>query len=426
MDNILPWSIDTAAARLKTLETRLDQNSPELQNVFTQTFFSTADTQITAAKLSLESPLRGALVSVKDLFDVAGFVTKAGTRVMAQDDAALKDAGAIENLREAGAIFVGHTNMTELAYSGLGLNPHYGTPDNARVKGCIPGGSSAGGAISVACDAVDIAIGTDTGGSLRIPAAFNGIVGFKPSQSVVSRKGCKPLSTSLDSVGPMAKNVATCHLAYRALAMGHDTEHRVVEPTFIIPNNYGMSDLEPAVQQAFESAVGQLSAAGYRVQVMAVDALEGLKSLAVWQFSAVESRAEYEDLYQSQRGQFDARVSSRMARADEVSAIAYCRTLRLREQLITQYKAEMGDKILLMPTVPMLPPKLSVFNDDEVYTRINLQVLRNPSIANVMDGCSISLPFSHGTDTIGVMLTATAYHDESLLELAQECERLFE
>jgi aspartyl-tRNA(Asn)/glutamyl-tRNA(Gln) amidotransferase subunit A len=148
--------------------------------------------------------------------------------------------------------------------------------------------------------------------------------------------------------------------------------------------------------------------------------------LAVWQFSAVESRAEYEDLYQSQRGQFDARVSSRMARADEVSAIAYCRTLRLREQLITQYKAEMGDKILLMPTVPMLPPKLSVFNDDEVYTRINLQVLRNPSIANVMDCCSVSLPFSHGTDTIGVMLTATAYHDESLLELAQECERLFE
>ena len=425
MYNTFPWSIETATERIKTLKKRLTVNAPELQSVFTQTFFSTLDAQVIAAKKTPDTPLKGALVSVKDLFDVEGFVTKAGTRVMGQDCTASKDAQVVENLRNAGAIFIGHTNMTELAYSGLGLNPHYGTPDNAVLTGCIPGGSSAGAAISVACGAADIAIGTDTGGSLRIPAAFNGIVGFKPTQGAVSRKGCKPLSTSLDSVGPMAKNVSACRLAYQTLSKGRYIKHSTVDPTFIIPSNYGMADLEPAVQQAFDAAIDKISMAGHRVDITTVDALEGLKSLAIWHFSAVESRAEYEDLYQSKREQFDTRVSSRMARADEVSAISYCQTLSIREQLIAQYKAEMGNKILLLPTVPILPPKLSIFSNDEVYSQINLQVLRNPSIANTIDGCSISLPFTHETNTIGVMLTATAYHDESLLELAQECELLF-
>lgn len=419
------WSIETASERIKILNQRLSVHAPELESVFTQTFLSTADAQVMAAKKMPDTLLKGALVSVKDLFDVEGFVTKAGTLVMAQDGTASKDAQAVKNLRNAGAIFIGHTNMTEFAYSGLGLNPHYGTPNNAVSAGCIPGGSSAGAAISIACDAADIAIGTDTGGSLRIPAAFNGIVGFKPTQSAVSRKGCKPLSTSLDSVGPMAKNVLGCRLAYEVLAKGSDTKKSTLEPTFIIPSNYGMADLEPAVQAAFDAAIDKLSMAGHRVNVTKVDALEGLKSLAIWQFSAVESRAEYEDLYQSKRAQFDTRVSSRMARADEVSAISYCQTLDIREQLIAQYKAEMGSKILLLPTVPILPPKLSIFSNDDVYTQINLQVLRNPSIANVIDGCSISLPFTHEANTIGIMLTAAAYHDESLLELAQECELLF-
>ena len=425
MYNTFSWSIETATKRIKTLKKRLIMNAPELQSVFTQIFFSTLDAQVITAKKIPDTPLRGALVSVKDLFDVEGFVTKAGTRVMAQDCTASKDAQVVENLRNAGVIFIGHTNMTELAYSGLGLNPHYGTPDNAVLTGCIPGGSSAGAAISVACDAADIAIGTDTGGSLRIPAAFNGIVGFKPTQGAVSRKGCKPLSTSLDSVGAMAKNVSACRLAYQTLSKGRYIKHSTVDPTFIIPSNYGMADLEPAVQQAFDAAIDKISMAGHRVDITTVDALEGLKSLAIWHFSAVESRAEYEDLYQSKREQFDPRVSTRMAKADEVSAISYCQTLSIREQLIAQYKAEMGNKILLLPTVPILPPKLSIFSSDEVYTQINLQVLRNPSIANTIDGCSISLPFTHETNTIGVMLTATAYHDESLLELAQECELLF-
>ena len=292
MYNTFPWSIETATERIKTLKKRLTVNAPELQSVFTQTFFSTLDAQVIAAKKTPDTPLKGALVSVKDLFDVEGFVTKAGTRVMAQDCTASKDAQVVENLRNAGAIFIGHTNMTELAYSGLGLNPHYGTPDNAVLTGCIPGGSSAGAAISVACGAADIAIGTDTGGSLRIPAAFNGIVGFKPTQGAVSRKGCKPLSTSLDSVGPMAKNVSACRLAYQTLSKGRYIKHSTVDPTFIIPSNYGMADLEPAVQQAFDAAIDKISMAGHRVDITTVDALEGLKSLAIWHFSAVESLAE--------------------------------------------------------------------------------------------------------------------------------------
>ncbi len=176
------WSKENAAVRLKETFARVAEGEKQLQSVFTQTFDSTAGQDVENLATVLDNELLGALISVKDLFDVKGFVTKAGSRILEGSAAATVDAEAIARLREAGAVLVGHTNMTELAYSGLGLNPHYGTPENVLYADCIPGGSSSGGAVSVARDLVDIAIGTDTGGSVRIPAAFNGIVGFKPSQ----------------------------------------------------------------------------------------------------------------------------------------------------------------------------------------------------------------------------------------------------
>jgi len=427
MTNPFSWSVDTLDQRINETEQRIRDNDPALTAVFTQTFFEQARQQVSSLNQFSDSALSGAIVSVKDLFDVAGFVTKAGTQFMASNQPAQTDAPTIENLRKAGAVFIGHTNMTELAYSGLGLNPHYGTPENALIKGAIPGGSTAGGAVSVALGVADIAIGTDTGGSLRIPAAFNGIVGFKPTQNTVSRSGCKALSRSLDSVGPMAQSVAACKLAYELLAKPDVDNSKELNVEFIIPTNYGMDDLAPEVQQAFDKAVTLLVDAGYSVEKKAIATLEALKTLPVWHFSAIESRGEYDDAYQNQRELIDPRVASatRMGRADEVDAISYCKTLNSRQELIEKYQQELGNKILLMPTVPILPPSLKSMEDDDEYGRVNLQVLRNPSIANVLECCSISLPFKDQSASIGIMLTATAGHDISLLNLAEKIEGSF-
>jgi len=419
-----PWSPTTVNQRLSDTEKRIRLDEPALRYVFTQTFFEEARKQASALKLYSDSPLCGAIVSVKDLFDVIGFVTKAGTKFMANDAPASADALPIKNLRDAGAVFIGHTNMTELAYSGLGLNPHYGTPENVIVANAIPGGSTSGGAVTVALGIADIAIGTDTGGSLRIPAAFNGIVGFKPSQHTISRVGSKPLSRSLDSVGPMATTVAACSLAYEVLSGGQQDCSDDVEPSFVIPVNYGMDDLEPAVAAAFEKAVAIIKKQGHKVESLFLNSLEELKELPIWHFAAIESRGEYAEAYQNHRDLIDPRISSstRMGRADEVSAVTYRQTLNKRQKLIESYKFELENKILLMPTTPILPPSLLSVASDVEYGRVNLQVLRNPSIANVMDCCSISLPFKFNQATIGVMLTATSGHDLSLLKLAEIIE----
>lgn len=424
-----PWAFKDAHERVLQAVERIKSaehgGDRVLQHAFTQLFEQLAEQQSRGPTPHTSHPLSGALVSVKDLFDVAGFVTRAGTRFMENDAPAKQHALAIQRLVDAGAVLLGHTNMTELAYSGLGLNPHYGTPESALYPGCIAGGSTAGGAVSVAAGVADIAIGTDTGGSLRIPAAFNGIVGFKPTQSAVSRVGCKPLSQSLDSVGPMARSVEACRLAFQTLRDHPETIEHHLNPVFIVPTNYGMDDLEPAVAEAFEYAVSQLQAAGYTVERRALQSLENLKTLPIWHFSAVEARANYDDAYQHSRDAIDPRVSSRMARADALSAIEYRQTLNQRDQLIRHYQHEMQGKVLLMPTVPMLPPRLSDLADDDTYTRVNLQALRNPSIANVMNGCSISLPLTHQEHTIGIMLSAGPLSDQALLDLARRCESLF-
>lgn len=420
-----PWSFDSAQERVKEVLSRVSADEPVLRHAFTRMFEALALEQSSGPTAHTGHPLSGALVSVKDLFDVAGFVTHAGTRFMANNAPAEQDAAAIRRLAEAGAVLIGHTNMTELAYSGLGLNPHYGTPESVLYPGCIAGGSTAGGAVSIAAGAADIAIGTDTGGSLRIPAAFNGIVGFKPSQSTISQQGCKPLSQSLDSIGPMAKSVETCRLAFQTMCDNPETIERHLKPSFIVPDNYGMDDLQPEVAAAFEHGLSLLTEAGYTIERRTLQSLEKLKTLAIWHFSAVESRAYYDDAYQNLYASIDPRVSSRMARADALSAIDYRHTLNLRHQLIEEHWQEMQGKVLLMPTVPVLPPRVSDLDDDDTYTRLNLQALRNPSIANVMDGCSISLPLTHEQHTIGIMLSAATLADLALLDLAQHCEALF-
>lgn len=416
-----PWSPETAQSRLAEVIERVKSDAPELKSVFTETFFERAQEQVSNLDKASDSPLCGALVSVKDLFDVKGFVTRAGSRILADEPAAEADAPPIKRLREAGAVFTGHTNMTELAYSGLGLNPHFGTPDNALVSGRIPGGSTSGGAVSVARGIADITIGTDTGGSLRIPAAFNGIVGFKPTQASVSREGCKALSQSLDSVGPMARSVEACELAYRVMRNEETSNAPDLQSEFIMPVNFGLDDLDPAIAKAFEQAVSRLADAGHAVTVKNLAFLERYKELPVWQFAAIESRTEYDSYFSSKPDLFDPRVLSRLQRAEGIDAVSYRKTLNAREALIADYHREVGNRILLLPTTPILAPELSAFDDDDDYYRLNLLTLRNPTLANVLNGCSISLPFKPGAETIGVMLTAPGGSDLSLLDIAKTC-----
>ncbi len=412
------WRNTDATGRLIALQSQLKGNAPDVANVFTQTFFVGDAIQ---SYQNSELPLGGALVSVKDLFDVEGFVTRAGTKVFASNPPAPSDAEAVRKIRDAGGIIVGHTNMTELAYSGLGLNPHHGTPRNALLPDCIPGGSTSGGAISVARGLVDIAIGTDTGGSLRIPAAFNGIVGFKPSQSTVSRKGCKPLSRSLDSVGPMARHVADCRQAYKVMR-DETLAQKPIGPIFIVPNNFGFEDMDPIIQSHFDRAVKEIKAAGFVVQSQHMKCLDRYKTLPVWQFSAVESRAEYESVFLDKATDLDPRVHVRMSRANEVDAETYRQTLNMRSSLSDEFENELDARVLLMPTTPILPPRFSEVESDDAFGRLNLLALRNPSVANVMDACSISLPIGASTTPAGLMLTAGHGRDEALLDLAEQLE----
>ena len=362
-------------------------------------------------------PLAGLRVSIKALFDVAGYPTRAGTTVLG-DAPARSDAAAVARLRSAGATLVGHTVMTELAYSGLGLNPHTGTPDNPLRPGHIPGGSTSGGAVSVALDLADAALGTDTGGSLRIPAAFCGLVGFKPTQRTVPREGCVPLSRSLDSVGPMARDVRTVANIWRVLANVPALDRPSRRPTLVLPANFGRDGWDDEVAAGFENALDALRAAGIGVEQRSLSSLDGYRAHAVWHYAAVESRAAHPGLWE-RRERLDPRVEARMARADDVAAVDYARTLAERETLIAAFARELGGAALVLPTVAIGPPRFDALADGAAYDRLNLLSLRNTSLANVMDGCSVSLPIGRGRP-VGLMLNMAGGADERLLALADE------
>lgn len=373
-----------------------------------------------------KGPLNGAIISIKDLFQVQGYKTQAGS-VFITPQLAEQDAVAVAQLRTAGASFLGHTNMTELAYSGLGLNPHYGTPDNPINAGHITGGSTSGGAASVALGVADAALGTDTGGSLRIPAAFCGLTGFKPSQQSVSREGCLSLSDALDSIGPIANTVAECELLWQVLSgtaplPDSKTSQDIERLRIVVPSNFGLSDLDAQVEQGFAEKVAQLEAAGVVVERRCVDALETYKTLPVWQFSAFESQAFYSQNYDLDKANIDPRVASRIARANTITAEDFQQTQVARQAFIKRMSEEEPNTVFLLPTVAVVAPKLSDLAKDSDYDRLNLLCLRNTSLANVLNGCSISLPFRFQQEPMGLMLTAGNGLDQPLLELAKEIE----
>lgn len=417
MSASFPWTPDTAASRLETTLERAG-GDPAAEAVFLKLLGDRARRQAaTAAEAG--SPLAGALISVKALFDVEGETTTSATRVLAGDPPATADAPAIARLDAAGGVFVGLTNMSEFAYSGLGLNPHHGTPRNHAYPGCAPGGSTSGGAVSVALGLCDIAIGSDTGGSLRIPAAFTGITGFKPTQSSVTMVGGKPLSDSLDSFGPMAKSVAACELAWQVMA-GKDTVPATPAPArLIVPANFGFTEMDDVVADGYRTVVNTLRETGLEIVEREIGAMSLYDSVPPWHMTSVESRAHYEPHFQASADQFDPRVHARMGRAEEISAVEYRQTLNRRQHFIAAFRDEIGKDMLLLPTTPRLPPRIEELADDDAFNRLNLLALRNPSLANVADACAIAMPYRHADSTLSAMLVAAGGRDAELLACAK-------
>lgn len=396
------------------------------KDVFTEIFDISTDDENTTACVS-HLPLKNAIVSVKDLFDVTGYKTRAGSVFLNKRDIATEDAVAVKQLRNAGAYFIGHTNMTELAYSGLGLNPHYGTPKTPLYpnENRISGGSTSGGAVSVALGIADIALGTDTGGSLRIPAAFCGVTGFKPSQNSVSSQGSLPLSASLDSVGPIANTLSDCELAWGVLS-GTTVNNPVAKSaSFVVPSNFGLDQLDDEVRTAFTHVIDRLKQTpGIQVEEKAFPFLEEYKQLPIWQFSAFEAMDYYTRHYNVDLKALDPRVASRLKRALTIDDKQFLETCNQRKALIERYKEEVGDRIIVLPTVAILPPKIETLTLNEDYDRINLLCLRNTTLANVLDGCSVSLPYQYQGHSIGVMLTAANGEDNHLLSQSKWVEHI--
>ncbi|BDB29969.1 amidase (plasmid) [Cupriavidus sp. P-10] len=372
--------------------------------------------------------LAGIPVSVKDLFDVQGDVTRAGAKVLPERPASA-DAPAIARLRAAGAVFVGRTNMTEFAYSGVGINPHYGTPRNPfdRQGGRIPGGSSSGAAVSVTDGMALAAIGSDTGGSCRIPAALCGIVGFKPTASRVPLQGTVPLSPSYDSIGCLANTVECC-AAVDAVMAGEAPPTaplplaglRLAVPTGLVLE--GMSD---EVAEVFSRTLRRLSAAGALLQDVSFESWNQLAELgANGGLVAAEASAWHQQLLAEHANRYDPRVLSRIRLADEQRAADYLRMQQRRRELCRQADVELAafDAVAL-PTVPIVAPCIEALGDDESFFSTNRLLLRNPSIANMLDLCALSLPCHRLADApVGLMLFGRHLSDRRLLAIGMGIE----
>ena len=417
--------------------------SPACAHVFVQL---TPDSlrQTASAPDIAQRPLAGLSVSVKDLFDVQGQVTASGSVVLADAPPAARDCPAVARLRAAGAGLIGRTNMVEFAFSGVGNNPHHGTPGawdgrhdravgqaGAPAGGHVPGGSSSGAAVSVATGAAFVGLGSDTGGSIRVPAALNGIVGFKNTARTTPTQGVLPLSTTLDTVCAMTRSVRDAILAHEILSATQvPVSHRPLKDYRLgVCKRYFQDGMEATVARAFERSLQALSAAGARITEIDLPAMDELASLnATGGFSPAESYAWHRELIARDGPRYDPRVLARIQRGANMKACEYIDLQRGRADWIRRMGLALsGVDAMLAPTVPITAPlRASVApggERDEEFFRINGLLLRNPSAINFLDGCAISLP-CHTPDElpVGLMLWHGAMHDHTVLQLALRVE----
>lgn len=377
-------------------------------------------------------PLDGAIVSIKDLFDVAGEVTRAGSRVVAEEgSAATADAPAIRRLRAAGAVIVAKTNMTEYAFSGVGANPHYGTPGNPFDRSRVPGGSTSGGAVAVADRMCEIAIGSDTGGSTRIPAALCGIVGWKPSRQRVPTAGAFPLSYTLDSIGPMAKSVAECAAADAVMA-GEDAWE--LRPASLAGLRLGIlqgmpfEGIDPTVSVAYSDALSRLGQSGARLSDETIALIADMIAVnSKGGFAPPEAFAIHRDRLARRGTDVDPNVRARIERGGAMSAADYIASAQARLALIRAMDDRLsGLDALVMPTTPIVAPRLADVATPESFGRNNMMLLRNTSMVNFFDLCAISMPLPRGSgqQAVGLMLVVRNGSDRRLFAIAAAVERL--
>jgi aspartyl-tRNA(Asn)/glutamyl-tRNA(Gln) amidotransferase subunit A len=409
---------------------RIDDTHGEGRRVFVKTWRAQA---LAAADASdalrqagvVASVLTGIPVSIKNLCDVAGETTLAGSKALGDAPPAESDAPVVARLRAAGAVIVGSTNMSEFAFSGVGFNPHYGTPGNPADRTRVPGGSSSGAAVSVADRMAVAALGTDTGGSVRIPAAVCGIVGFKPTARRVPIDGVVPLSTSLDSIGPLANSVECCAIVDAVFAA---EPIAVPEPMpltglrLAVPKHYVMDDLDPVVAKAFERALKALAGKGVRIEHIDVPQLDELPAInAKGGFAAAEAYAWHKELIARRGRDYDPLVAPRIRRGAEMTAADYIELLIKRADLQKRVAAVTSNyDAIVMPTCAITAPTLDEVSTPEGFTKKNMLLLRNTSVGNFLDHCSISLPcHASGELPVGFMLMGEAMADKRVLTMAR-------
>jgi len=420
--------------------------SPACAAVFRQTLFDTA--RQTASQPGVQQrPLAGLAVSVKDLFDMQGLTTGAGSTIRATEPPAAADSPAVARLRQAGAAFIGRTHMVEFAFSGVGVNPHFGTPaaHDGRYgplpgPARVPGGSSSGAAVSVATGAAHIALGSDTGGSIRIPAALNGIVGFKNTARRVPTEGAVPLSTTLDTACALTRSVGDAIVAHEILSARRVVRSPAALPAWrlAVPTHTFLDGLEPAVATAFERTIGTLRHAGAQITEIPLRATEQLAEVnASGGFSAAESYAWHRSLLARHREQYDPRVRARIERGAQMTAADYIDLLHARQAWIARMEVEMrGFDAFLSPTVPLTAPPLESVapangadpaadaRRDAEFVRVNGLLLRNTSVVNVLDGCALSLPCHvPGELPVGLMVWQGAMRDDAVLAVGLLIEK---
>lgn len=426
----------SARTRLDACLSRIAEPRGEGGRAFTRLYADEARVAAAAADARAKfghrlGALDGMIVSIKDLFDVAGEPTTGGSVVYRDAAPAAADAEIVRRLRAAGAVIVGKTNMTEFAFSGIGLNPHYGTPANPADRARVPGGSSSGAAVALADGFCEASIGSDTGGSTRIPAAFCGLVGWKPTQSRVPRDGAMALSYTLDSVGPIARSVADAAALDACLA---GEPPRALAPTpadqirLAMPLGRLFEKLDADVTQGFEAAIRRLLQAG--VAICDVDIEPLLARLdeinALGSIAAIEAACEHAAILEAQADRIDRRVVARIRGGAGASSPTYVRMLRLRAAVARDAAALIGRyDALVLPTVATVAPLIAALEaSDAEFAAANVLTLRNTTQFNMLDCCAISLPLRTQALPVGLMLVAANGRDHRLFDVAAGVEAL--
>ncbi|WP_319495818.1 amidase [uncultured Cohaesibacter sp.] len=428
-------SVDLISSAFSEIE-RDDGDGDE---IFVRTFKNAAITQAAASdamrKMGVpQGALAGIPISVKDLFDVEGAPTTAGSAALASvAEPARRDAAVMARLRAAGAIFLGHTNMTEFAYSGLGINPHFGTPLNVwdRHIGRVPGGSSSGAALSITSNMAVAAIGSDTGGSVRIPAAFNRLYGFKPTTGRHPMEGVFPLSTTLDTVGALARSMHCCRILDHVMA-GLPVPEPDIRPIsglrFGILETIALDGLDMDVAGAFVRALETISRAGARLERIKIDALHNFEEISsLGSIAGPEAFHKHRDFIIAHGRQIDQRVLSRLEASADISAADYIEMLALRKDMIERtHLATRNFDAILMPTVAIIPPEVKpLLASDALYAEANFKVLRNTALINNLGRPAATIPVGvKGGAPVGLMVVGEHGADAHVQNIAESLDEV--